>query len=374
MACARRLRARLRTDQRHSHRHHQLVARRRTERTVCATTTSTSRRPGRSPQRRSRAPPHARRRWIDRRDVQRQGFSQLQPERAGSARERRRCVAAPFTDLVIGVGQHGCGYEASLEAAYRFLIDPEPYDTICRRHDLRRPRHSACSNGTDQALLQQRADFLRPDSLVSVVLVTDENDCSIIDGGQGFHALLPPEQRHRSAASSRAARRNASKTPTTACCFNCGVADAPRWVPVPRRATRNVSKGAALGRRRPDRISAASTRSSATAPTFSIRCSATSMASRSPRSPIDRREMVHNPLFADLTCTPGHAAAHRARQEPRFRDRDRRRPVAGHRRQSQRPDRRATRPPSSCAKRTSGRTSSATRRTPPAPCSRAIRT
>src|SRR5258708_13751484 len=38
-------------------------------------------------------------------------------------------VAGPFATMVTGVGQHGCGYEASLEAIYRFLIDPNPYHT-----------------------------------------------------------------------------------------------------------------------------------------------------------------------------------------------------------------------------------------------------
>jgi len=84
-------------------------------------------------------------------------------------------VATPFKEMVRGVGQHGCGYEASLEAVYRFLVDPEPYDTI-RIDSIFGGHGIAVLNGVDEALLKQRADFLRPDSLVSVVLVTDEND------------------------------------------------------------------------------------------------------------------------------------------------------------------------------------------------------
>jgi len=38
------------------------------------------------------------------------------------------------------------------------------------------------SQGIDETVLQQRADFLRSDSLVSIVVLSDENDCSIIDG------------------------------------------------------------------------------------------------------------------------------------------------------------------------------------------------
>jgi len=35
-----------------------------------------------------------------------------------------------FTDMVKSAGEHGCGYEASLEAWYRFLIDPEPPKSV----------------------------------------------------------------------------------------------------------------------------------------------------------------------------------------------------------------------------------------------------
>src|SRR5258708_5090810 len=100
-------------------------------------------------------------------------------------------VTAPFTQIVMGVGQHGCGYEASLESIYRFLIDPDPYDTITV-DKTQSALGVAVLNGTDKVLLQQRADFLRPDSLVSVIMMTDENDCSIIDGGQNFYVIVPP--------------------------------------------------------------------------------------------------------------------------------------------------------------------------------------
>jgi hypothetical protein len=43
--------------------------------------------------------------------------------------------------------------------------------------------------GIDQVVLQQRADFLRQDSVVAVVMLTDENDCSVKDEGQFFLAL-----------------------------------------------------------------------------------------------------------------------------------------------------------------------------------------
>ena len=46
----------------------------------------------------------------------------------------------------------------------------------------------AVKQGIDADLLEQRANFLRPDSSVVVVVLTDENDCSIVDGGYGWLA------------------------------------------------------------------------------------------------------------------------------------------------------------------------------------------
>ena len=134
-------------------------------------------------------------------------------------------VAAPFTDMVRGVGQHGCGYEASLESVYRFLIDPDPYATI-RIDTSIGGFGQALLNGTDTALLQQRKDFLRPDSLVSIMIMTDENDCSAIDGGQGFYALLPPAP-GTGRSILKPGTSKCKDNPNDQCCFNCGVTQAP---------------------------------------------------------------------------------------------------------------------------------------------------
>jgi hypothetical protein len=87
-------------------------------------------------------------------------------------------LVAAFGSVVRGAGQAGCGYEASLEAFYRFLIDPNPPLTVGRPAALGGPVATA---GIDDDLLQQRAEFLRPDSLVAVVVLSDENDCSTAD-------------------------------------------------------------------------------------------------------------------------------------------------------------------------------------------------
>jgi hypothetical protein len=85
-----------------------------------------------------------------------------------------------FANMVTSVGEHGCGYEASLEAWYRFLIDPEPPATVAKVGNF------TVRQGMDTTLLAQRAAFLRPDSLVAIVMLTDENDCSILDSNVGW--------------------------------------------------------------------------------------------------------------------------------------------------------------------------------------------
>ncbi|EYF05083.1 hypothetical protein [Chondromyces apiculatus] len=85
-----------------------------------------------------------------------------------------------LTDLVQGVGVSGCGFESQLESWYRFLVDPEPYETIPVIDG------EAVPQGLDEALLQQRADFLRPGSTVMIVLLSEENDCSIREGGRAY--------------------------------------------------------------------------------------------------------------------------------------------------------------------------------------------
>ncbi|MGK3959100.1 hypothetical protein WMF01_00840 [Sorangium sp. So ce1667] len=75
--------------------------------------------------------------------------------------------------MVKGTGQAGCGFEAQLESVYRFLVDPEPYATIELQGDI------AVPTGLDEEILRQRREFLRPSSLLAIILLSDENDCSI---------------------------------------------------------------------------------------------------------------------------------------------------------------------------------------------------
>jgi hypothetical protein len=86
-------------------------------------------------------------------------------------------LASKVSALVIGAGEVGCGFESPLEAWYRFLIDPEPPASVVVRNQL------AVLEGVNQTVLSQRAQFLRPDSAVLIVMLTDENDCSTVEGG-----------------------------------------------------------------------------------------------------------------------------------------------------------------------------------------------
>jgi hypothetical protein len=121
-------------------------------------------------------------------------------------------------NMVTGVGQIGCGFEASLESWYRFLVDPTPYDTIA--YD--KVKQVAVPAGKDTVLLAQRAEFLRPTSLVAVIMLTDENDCSVKDGGIAFYAI----QQKQPGDNSKffhfpRARAECETNPGNPCCASC---------------------------------------------------------------------------------------------------------------------------------------------------------
>ncbi|MBX3125298.1 MAG: hypothetical protein KF718_01205 [Polyangiaceae bacterium] len=81
---------------------------------------------------------------------------------------------------VIAAGEIGCGYEAPLEAMYRFLVSPDPPAEVVKSGAF------TVQVGLDETLLTQRGAFLRPGSTLGVLLLTDENDCSIAESGQGW--------------------------------------------------------------------------------------------------------------------------------------------------------------------------------------------
>lgn len=129
-------------------------------------------------------------------------------------------LQAKFLDIASGVGVSGCGFESQLETVYRFLVEPNPYESISVSGALAEPV------GTDEILLAQRADFLRPDSAVVVLMLTEENDCSTRVGDSSF--LM------RVAASSNGtlfhlprARSECAEDPDDPCCTSCGANPPP---------------------------------------------------------------------------------------------------------------------------------------------------
>ncbi len=124
-------------------------------------------------------------------------------------------LATSFGGQVDAVREHGCGFEAPLEAAYRFLVEPEPYATIERGpcSDADTSNNCALPTGVDSELLAQREAFLRPDSHVVIVFLSDENDCSIIDRRQGYFAVRPTVMASGTAI--------CDSTPNDPCCHSC---------------------------------------------------------------------------------------------------------------------------------------------------------
>lgn len=140
-----------------------------------------------------------------------------------------------FRQHVVAAGESGCGFEAPLEAWYRFLVDPAP------PRELILNENQATSTGPDTEVLAQRAAFLRSDSLVGIVVLTDENDCSAMEGGD-FYAnaklgwMISEYQRsliRGDASQGEANTRFATATPACEvnandpCCFSCFLSEAP---------------------------------------------------------------------------------------------------------------------------------------------------
>ncbi len=121
-----------------------------------------------------------------------------------------------FRDMVSSTHENGCGLEAQLEGWFRFLIDPVPPIYPIVKDD----QNQAHRLGVDDILLAQRAAFLRPDSLVAVVMLTDENDCSLRDTDVGWVAT---DTLHSIKTGSSACASN----PNDPCCYSCTASGPP---------------------------------------------------------------------------------------------------------------------------------------------------
>jgi hypothetical protein len=158
------------------------------------------------------------------------GFLAWDPDAVNPARARNKPVGgttnsdtliADFSAQVIAAGEQGCGYEASLEAWYRFLIDPEP-PGIVEKVTISTPagdQQISQAGPTDATILAQREAFLRADSLVAIIMLSDENDCSIIDYGQGWIVGLQAQGDFFMPRATAAC----DSDPNSACCFSCSI-------------------------------------------------------------------------------------------------------------------------------------------------------
>jgi hypothetical protein len=132
-------------------------------------------------------------------------------------------LVAAFQNQVRAAGELGCGYEQQLESWYRFLIDPEPVDAMDNNGTASvRVKDAMGKTIANQVVLQQRAAFLRRDSLLAIIMLTDENDCSILDedGSQGWLVAYkggPTVNNWRMPASTNSCKQD----PNGMCCRPC---------------------------------------------------------------------------------------------------------------------------------------------------------
>ncbi|MEO7092790.1 MAG: hypothetical protein ABI175_06035, partial [Polyangiales bacterium] len=94
--------------------------------------------------------------------------------------------------LVESAQDTGCGYEETLESMVHFLVDPAPYASAKVACSIGSGGGESCGDnqiqvtGRDDVLLEQRRQFLRADSLVAIVILSDENDASLMPVGKNW--------------------------------------------------------------------------------------------------------------------------------------------------------------------------------------------
>jgi hypothetical protein len=129
-----------------------------------------------------------------------------------------------FKGMIQGVHEYGCGLEAQMESWYRFLIQPDPWASVVR------DGNKAKLEGVDGEILKQRKDFLRPDSLVAVIVVTDEDDSTpdpLAINGQGWaysNSAFPGSKTNGGAARGT---KICETNPGDPGCTSCGFGQTP---------------------------------------------------------------------------------------------------------------------------------------------------
>ncbi len=130
-------------------------------------------------------------------------------------------LTTDFANMVSATGTRGCGLEAPLEAWYRFLIDPAPYAAI----QVDPTTHISTKVGVDETVLAQRAAFLREDSAVAIVMLNDENDCSI--RAQGLGNLVSTFFLDERSFQMPRGTTVCEDAPNDPCCISCATASWP---------------------------------------------------------------------------------------------------------------------------------------------------
>jgi hypothetical protein len=129
-------------------------------------------------------------------------------------------LGTSLSAMITAAGEDGCGYEAPLEAMYRFLVDPEPPQSVQVVGGASVPM------GINDTLLAQREAFLRPDSSLAIVLFSDENDCSIIDSKQAWFVASALRTGVSGANRMPRATSACDNDPNDPCCRSCAVSEA----------------------------------------------------------------------------------------------------------------------------------------------------
>jgi hypothetical protein len=123
-----------------------------------------------------------------------------------------------FRNMVTAAAEIGCGLEMSLESWYRFLVDPAPpVEIIQTTPNGYVGRDQGADGRGDVSILNMRREFLRSDSLVAVVMLTDENDCSLKDSRSYSWVPGTSKSNFRMWRASKACATD----PNNECCFSC---------------------------------------------------------------------------------------------------------------------------------------------------------
>lgn len=146
----------------------------------------------------------------------------------GGGEQELNTLVQNFQKQVQNAGEQGCGWEATMEAWVHFLVDPAPFTSIVRQDCVPGDGRNACAGPArgadsnplvDNVILAQREAFLRMDSLLAVIMLTDENDCSFKLAGQQW---LASDSVGNGTSGTYRGSSQCATDPNDTCCQSCG--------------------------------------------------------------------------------------------------------------------------------------------------------